>query len=111
MKIGDIIWIRSTDWAGSLFDEKVIVGETDRSWLVMSNRIEDSWALTSQWAIKKADKVPKTLKGFEIGSEQLAKEKRWAMSNRYKISRRVERLENPVLLIKIAELIGYKEEE
>jgi hypothetical protein len=55
-------------------------------------------------------KLPKTLKGFEIGTEKQAELKRWAAHNRYRIGQVTGTIWDPIVLQKIAELIGYKEE-
>jgi hypothetical protein len=107
MKIGDIIWIRSTEWVGSNYNQKIITGETSRSWLVKSGDPEDAWRLTSTWV--KSDKIPKTLKGWELGDEEKKTECGWAVKNRYHISQMVSREYDPAKLREIAKIIGYTE--
>ena len=107
MKIGDIIWIRDTGWAGSQYNLKIIVGETSRSWLVKSGDPEDAWMLTSAW--KKAYKIPKTLRGWQLGDAEKQKEREWAAKNRYHISQMVYVEYDPVKLREIAKIIGYTE--
>ena len=110
MKIGDVLWVRRTDYEGSLYGEVIIVGETPRSWLIMSNAPKDAWALTSEWMRKTAPKMPKNLKGWAIGTKEEAEQKSWAIANIYKISQKVMILKDPLLISKIAALIGYMDE-
>ena len=107
MKIGDIIWIRSTGWAGSNYNQNIITGETSRSWIVKSARPEEAWALTATW--HKGTKIPKNLKGWELGDEEKKAERDWAAKNRYHISQMVSVEYDPVKLREIAKIIGYTE--
>jgi hypothetical protein len=111
MKVGDVFWMRSTSWAGSLFNEYEVLGETSRSWVLIS---KDAAGWQRDDPKRYGFKLPKTMHGYEIGTPELAELKRWAMSNRYRISQWVSAVGNPTVnptvLKQIAELIDYKEE-
>lgn len=106
LKVGDKIWYRRTDWPGSLYQHELIVGETSRSWLVLSANEGDSWMAKNPE--RYADKLPKTLAGFELGTELQAKRKQWANDNRYRISQLAYGPRDADTIIAIARILKYE---
>jgi hypothetical protein len=87
-----------------MFKHAEIIAETSRSWVLMDVGSPD-------WQRLSTTKLPKNLKGYEIGTQEQAEQKRWAIKNVWKISQRVQNLCDPILICKIAALIGYMEEK
>jgi hypothetical protein len=81
-----------------------VVGETSRSWIVLPAR----WGINDP-THKSARKIPK--KGTHqdwCQSEKEIVERAWAHDHKYKIADRVQRLADPAILRKVAELVGYE---
>lgn len=105
IKVGDVLIYRSTEWPGSQYQTRKVVGETTRSWLIMSMHHADMWQHDNpeRWA----EKLPKTLKGYEIGTAEQAAKKLWASSNLSKIRQQLDWLYDADKIIAIAQVLGY----
>jgi hypothetical protein len=104
MKIGDTIYVLAEH--AVLFQSYEIVGETSRSWTVVDNEAAP-WQKLSPYVDKYAKKLPKNLKGYQVGTKREADLAKWGVANRYEISRRVERFAEPEKMLAIARMIGY----
>lgn len=85
----------------------VIVGETSRSWIALPS----SWYIKDP-ASKFARKLPKKgVLSTWCWSEEEIDRRAWAREHKYKIADRVQRVVDPDVLKKIAELVGYEPKE
>jgi hypothetical protein len=108
--VGDTIYYIAPDGYAGAYEHKRIIGETGRSWIVISavepNR--DFASFPSCWT----KKVPKRAKGYKFGTEQEAKLVAWATANKYQIGYAVEwklqtSSDTARVLLQVAKLIGY----
>ena len=108
MKIGDRFWIKQAN--GVWYEERVIVGETSRSWVTVNVGASSQWKEPNgyaAWYVKRyATKVPK--KGADIADAKTAMQSNWSFNNRYKLSDVVERCWEPITLLAIAKLVGFE---
>ena len=107
MKVGDTIWYRQFPYGGYIYHSGEIVGETSRSWVVVPVGAEG-------WQRADADrfglKIPKSLKGYQIGTEKDAGLAKWASDHCWRIGQMVSaHISNPALLLQLAALVGYKD--
>jgi hypothetical protein len=105
MKIGDVIYYIMDN--GYSFQTKEIVGETSRSWVTLAVGAP-SWKKESPRLERYATKLPKSGKGYRLGTKAEADLQSWALANRYEISRKVERLQDRKVLLAIARMVGYE---
>ena len=115
IKIGDHIWIRKDNGYG-FFEEIVVVGETTRSWVTIPVSKSERWqqqdGSCEEWYVQRYSyKLPKNLRGFITAEEDFAKLSNWAISERYHIAKAVERSIDPVILLAVSKLVGYKQPE
>lgn len=104
IKVGDVIFYRYTGYWGSPYRQVEVVGETSRSWLILA--IEDiSWQRSNPE--RYADKLPKNFKGFELGNDVLVARHRWAVDNRYLLSKAVSSLTSIETIIAIGKLLDH----
>jgi hypothetical protein len=107
MKVGDTMWQRSTQYKGAAYQQVDIVAETSRSWVVVSTTAA-GWERSPHYLNRFGTKLPKSMKGWETGTEHAAKLQAWAHSHYYAIARQVERTyPDADQLLVIAKLIGY----
>ena len=105
MKIGDVIWYRTLSWEGSPYDCVKVLRETSRSWIVVNIKDVDlDWKCAND---RYCTKLPKSGKGWAVGSDLSVALQRWQAENRYKISKAVERLYDGEKLLAIAQIVGY----
>ena len=107
MKVGDTIWYRQFPYGGYIYHSGEIVGETLRSWVVLPSEAAD-------WKRQHPDvyglKIPKSLKGYQIGTEKDADLAKWASAHYRRIGQMVSaHISNPALLLQLAALAGYKD--
>jgi hypothetical protein len=106
MKIGDTIYFIVED--DVLFQTCEIVGETPRSWLAI--RPTSTGWMREDWYIKKhAKKIPKSLKGYRVGTKREAELQSWAVNNAQDIADIVRslRIKDSNLLATVARMVGY----
>jgi hypothetical protein len=105
MKVGDVIWYRSLSGGGSLYNQVEIVRETPRSWVVLGvEKAAVPWMRASDMY---CTKLPKSGKGWIVGSDLAAALQQWAMTNRYNISQQVYATYDSEKLLDIAQIVGY----
>ena len=107
MKVGKKIWYHKFPHGGYLYHSGEIVEETSRSWVVLPSEAAD-------WKRRHLDvyglKIPKSLKGYQIGTEKDADLAKWASDHCGRISEMVSaHISNPALLLQLAALVGYKD--
>lgn len=101
LKVGDTVYYRRTTGAG-YFYAAIVEAETTRSWVVVPVNSAD-------WMRRRAEyqtKIPKTLKGYELGTKRSLEITKWGYENRYKIASHVGGLMDFTLLAEIARMIG-----
>jgi hypothetical protein len=102
IKVGDRIYVLREHCI--LFSEYEVVAETSISWVVLSPG-------TQTWQMRDlamyGTKLPKTGRGYRLGTKNEAELVQWGLTHRYEISRLVDRLENYTMLLTIARMVGY----
>lgn len=103
--IGDTIYYRSTEWEGSQYQKRLVVGETSRSWLLQSTDSRDSWTFGDP---RYATKLPKSLTGFALGNEDMMKKRLWSAQHRNAIQKKLDWVYDPEVMIAVAQLLNYE---
>ena len=115
MKIGDAIWIHNgvhTGEESTKWTKHIIVGETNRSWIVRDEKFLDA-----HWAGKKLPKIYRNNMEddvklrFTAFTEEEVKQKVWVAKNSHHIQSCVSVVHDYETLKKIADLVGFFREE
>jgi len=105
MKVGDTFYYRKPT-GGRLYLQAVILRETSRSWIVA--RFEDAKLFGElEWFINQCTKLPKSGKGWVLGTKHDADLALWALAERPRICVSIAG-QTPKTLLEIAKLIGYQ---
>lgn len=103
IKIGDTIYYREE--RVMYYATGVVLGETSRSWLILHVGYT-AWQLKELG--KYAKRLPKSMKGYTLGTKRDLDLQIWYLRHRYSVGSLLESQDAEVVL-KVAKLIGYTE--
>ena len=102
LTVGETFYIKHDH--SPLFWEQLVIGETNRSWIVTGPGGLASWQTPEDYGTK----LPKSGKGWTLGTKRDKELYAWANQHRWMIGNAVN-FATPEQLRTIADMIGYKE--
>lgn len=104
-KVGDVIQVLPEH--GRYYYKRVVVDETPRSWVLLDEKYAVGYRKNNGWYGRIVTKMPKSLKGWKIGTQLDADRLKWVNENQYRVSELVRYTFDPDKLIAIAKIYGH----